>query len=397
MHRSGLALFGLLLIGAVSSPATAATNLLGNPGFESALKGHPWMPAAWDTFEAGQSTVFFGRDTFLVHGGRYAVSVANVSTLIPLWHNWSQTLVVGREAWNKDAVFTIWTRNNGLQGRAYALLQAYRDTVTRMAKTWKVPRDSAMMRLGINKVDDPNIALGWKREYFSDPETPWVKRTLRVFVPPSTNILVVRAGIFGTGQVMFDDASLTLEPALPAPPLPLHTNLLTDSGFEGDGNGWEYSLPPYDGLAVERDTLVKHGGTASVRFDASNQGWVEARAGVCQAIVNRNLSGKRLRLKGWVMTDSLTGMAYTKVYFTTHDGSVHESTPRQFGSSTPWTEGIMEVDAPPNTYIAWPWFVFNEPSTGRIWFDDITLEVLGPADYVTKGTPPPKPVIPGSQ
>jgi len=397
MHRSGLALLAMLLIGAAAVPASAGPNLLANPGFETVLKGHPWMPAAWDTFESGQSTVFFGRDTFLVHGGRYAVSVANVSTLLPLWHNWSQTVLVGREAWNKDAVFTVWTRNNGLQGRAYALLQAYRDTVTRMARTWKVPRDTALHRLGINRIDDPNIALGWHREYFSEPETPWVKRTLRVFVPPSTNVMIVRVGILGTGQVLFDDASLTFEPARPAPPIPLQTNLLADAGFEGDGNAWEYSMPPYEGLRAERDTVTRHGGAASMRFDGTNDGWVEARAGVCQAVVNRDLGGKRVRLKGWVLTDSLTGMAYTKIYFTTHDGSVHESTPRQFSQSTPWTEAIMEVDAPPGTYIAWPWLVFNVPATGRIWFDDVSFEVLGPADYVTKGTPPPKVVLPGTQ
>jgi hypothetical protein len=397
MHRSGLALLGMLLIAAASAPANAAPNLLGNPGFENALKGHPWMPAAWDTFESGQSTVFFGRDTFMVHGGRYAVNVANVSTLIPLFHNWSQSIVVGREAWNKDAVFTVWTRSNGLQGRAYALLQAYRDTVTKMQKTWKVSRDTVMHRLGINRIDDPNIALGWRREYFSDPETPWVKRELRVFVPPSTNVIAVRLGLLGTGQVLFDDASLTLEPARPAPQIALQTNLLQDAGFEGDCNAWEYSLPPYEGLRCERDTVVRHSGTASMRFGATSDGWVEARAGVCQAIVNRDLGGKRVRLKGWVMTDSLSTMAYTKIYFTTHDGSVHESTPRQFTSTTPWTEAVMEVDAPPGTYIAWPWLVYNVPARGQIWFDDLSFEVIGPADYVTKGTAPPKVIGPGSQ
>jgi hypothetical protein len=396
MHRSGLALLGMLLIGAASTPALAGPNLLLNPGFEAPLKGHPWMPAAWDTFESNQTTVFFGRDTFMVHGGKFAVSVANVSTLVPLWHNWSQIVLVGKEAWNKDAVFTVWTRSNGLQGRAYVLAQAYRDTITRMSRTWKVPRDTAMARLGITRVDDPNLVLGWKREYFSDAETPWVKRELRIFVPPSTNLLVVRAGLFGTGQVLFDDASLTLEPAKPAPPLPLNTNLLTDPGFEGDGNAWEYSMPPYENLYAVRDTVTRHTGAASVRFDGTNDGWVEARAGVCQAIVNRDLGGKRLRLKGWVKTDSLAGLAYTKIYFTTLDGSVHDSTPRQFGQNTPWTEAVMEVDAPPGTYIAWPWFVFNVPATGRVWFDDISFEITGPADYVTRGTKPPKAVLPGT-
>ena len=27
---------------------------------------------------------------------------------------------------------------------------------------------------------------------------------------------------------------------------PLNTNLLADPGFEGEGNEWEYSMPPYE-------------------------------------------------------------------------------------------------------------------------------------------------------
>jgi hypothetical protein len=375
-----------------TSSAVAATskNLLANPGFEQGIPDHPWMAAAWDTFQSGLPTVFFGRDTVLAHGGRWAVSVANLSTYVPMFHNWSQTLVVGREMQGKDVTFSVWTRSNGLQGRAYILVQAYRDTVTKMARTWKVDRDAARARLKMSKSEDPLVNLGWDRQYFSEPETDWVRREVRIFVPPSVNVLVVRCGIFGIGQVMFDDASLTASPAKAPEPLALKTNLIKDPGFEGSGDDWEYSMPPYEGLVIERDSTVFHSGHSSIRMGGGEQGPVSARAGVCQVIANRSISGKRLRLSAWVKTDSLLGQAYVKVYCSTLDGDVHEPTPAQFGLNTDWTQTVMEVDAPPGTYMVWAWVLFNCPASGKLYWDDVSLEVLGTADYITKGTPPPK-------
>jgi len=241
------------LIACLATPTLAAPtgNLLENPGFEKTLPGHPWMPAGWDTSWSTLPTVFFGRDTMLSHSGSYAVGVANVSTLLPLWHNWSQSLVVGPEVWNKDLVFSAWTRSNGVQGRGYILLQAYRDTTGKMARIWGVARDTARHRIWYNMIDDPFVYLGAKRAYFSDVETDWVKREVRVFIPPSTNLIHVRCGLFGTGQVFFDDAMLTAEPALPAPELPVGVNLLKDPGFEGNGDDWDYSMPPYDEMRYE--------------------------------------------------------------------------------------------------------------------------------------------------
>lgn len=387
-----LALLLLCLGTSLSSaaPLPPGRNLLRNSGFEAPLPGHPWMPAAWDTFPSGLPTVFSGRDTFLVHGGRYAVSIANLSTNVPMFHNWSQTLVVGRELWGKDLVFSVWTRSNGLQGRAYVLLQAYRDTVTKMSKIWNMERDAAQKRLGIGPLDDPLLSLQWDREYFSENETDWVKREVRVFVPPSTNIIIVRCGVFGTGQVLFDDASLVSAPTRPDPPVPLHTNLLLDPGFEGEGNDWEYSMPPFEGLRVERDTTVAHTGRASIHMEGGLAGPLTTRTGVCQLITNRNLSEKRLRLSGWIKTDSLMAEAWIMVYCTTLDGSVAGDTPGTFTMSNDWTEVSMEVDVPPATYMVSAWFLYSAPGTGRLFYDDCSLEALGPASYLKTGEAPPK-------
>jgi len=368
----------------ITLPSGAATNLLKNPGFETQVHDHAWMATNWDTSTSGQASVFFGRDTMVAHEGRFSVNVANVSTLIPMAYNWSQSVTVGPEAWGKDAVFTIWTRTNGLEGRAYILLQAYRDTVSKMALTWGLDREEASRKLRISKGDDPLLDLGWKRQQFSEGQTDWVKREVRVFVPPTVNMLYVRGGLLGTGQVIFDDASLTLETALPADPIPLNTNLLADPGFEGDGNAWEYSMPPFEGLQVVRDESVMHSGKASVRLEGVN-GLIQARAGACQVLCNRQLAGKRIRISTWIRTDSLRTSAFPMVYFHGLGGPTSVPSGEQYSLNTPWTKVTFEADVPPDTYAVWVWFLYNTPAIGRVFYDDMSLEVIGPA--TAKSTP----------
>jgi len=382
----------VVLVTGFAAPTLAAPtrNLLVEPGFESTLPGHAWMPAGWDTSGSQLPTVFFGRDTVISRAGRYAVSVANVSTLIPYWHNWSQTVVVGPEMWNKDVVFTAWTRSNGVQGRGYILVHAMRDTIGKMSRVWGVPRDSARIRLGINVMEDPYLYLGIKRAYFSEPETDWVQRQVRVYVPPSTNLIIVRCGLFGTGQVFFDEASLTAETALPPPALPVGVNLLQDPGFEGDGNSWDYSLPPYEELSCDRETTVVHSGKASVRLGGGSTGSITVRAGVVQVIANRSLAGKRLRFTAWARTDSLMSHAFLKLFCTTHRGDEAPGTPRLLADTTPWTQLEMEMDAPDDTYLVSVWMQYNAPNAGRVYFDDASLEILGPAPK-KKPSPPAKP------
>jgi len=367
-------------------------NLLLNPGFESPLimklhtpEGrdttleHYWMPAAWDTSRAGLPSVFFGRDTFLVHSGSYAASVANVSSLFPMAHNWSQRVLVGKEAWGKDLVFSVWTRSNGLDGRAYILMQAYRDTISKMAMEWGIERDMAARKLGINRIDDPLIDLGWRRQTFTETETPWVQRTVRVYCPPSVNVVFVRVGMTGTGQVILDDASLTIEKPEPAKSPKVGDNLLADAGFEGDCTAWEYSMPPYEGMRIDRDSTVAHSGRASIRYESGMGEYVQTRTGVCQSIPNRALAGKRIRLSGWVKTDSLRGTAYTKLYCHTVRGMMQVPQPQQFGNNTDWTYTTLEMDVPKDCYQVWAWFCYDAPRPGRVWYDDTKLEVLGPA------------------
>ena len=388
------AMVALVLGASVASAAPKAApskNLLINPGFEDRLPNHPWMPAGWDTSVSGLPTVFFGCDTFLVHSGKFAANVANVSSYLPMAHNWSQSVEVGKEAWGKDLLFTVWTRSNGVNGRAYCVLQAYRDTISKMAKEWGIPRDDAAQRLHINRVDDPLLDFGWKRIYFNDAETEWVKREMRVYCAPGVNMVFVRCGVTGTGQLLIDDASLTLEPALPAPPPAAGQNLISDPGFEGDGANWEYAVPPYAGLVCERDSTHAHSGKMCMHFETLMgaeypRAPVQARLGVCQPITNRNLGGKRVKMTAWVKTDSLKGVAFLKIYSHGLYGMDQGIASEQYSLDTPWTQTTQVFDVPPDTYQLWAWCLYEVPVPGQVYFDDVTLEVLGP-------TPPP-PTIP---
>lgn len=383
-HALGL-LFVAALLGVVSTAAPVATapgatgNLLVNGDMEAPLEAHAWMPAGWDTSVSGLPSVFFGRDSFLVRGGRFALNVANASTIYPMSHNWHQEIAITPEMWGKDAVLSVWTRNNGVDGRGYVLLQAYRDTISKMAKVWNVEREEARERLAINKLDDPLIDFAWRRASFSDPETDWVRREVRVFIAPTTNMLFVRIGINGTGQVLFDDASLTIEPAIPPAPAPLMTNLLADPGFEGAGDEWEFSAPAFENLFVGIVKDVARTGGQSVGIWGGAGSPVLARAGACQVLDARNLQGMRVRLTSHVKTDSLRGLAYIKLFANTLRGVEHPPTPKQFSSNTDWTETSLEMDIPEDCYSLWAWSALAVPVPGRAYFDDMELVVLGPA------------------
>jgi len=390
--RSGLVLAALLACLTFATDAHArfvSENLLKNPSFEQLLEGHEWMPAGWDTSVSGLPTVFFGRDTLLAREGSYAISLANLSVLFPMSHNWNQTLLVDssavrRKMWGKDLVFSVWTRSVGLEGRAYILLQAYRDTISKMARVWGMERENAARQLNIKPVDDPLLDLGWKRQFFSDPETDWVRREVRVYCPPSVNVIFVRLGIQGTGQVMFDDASLTAEDPLPAKAPAPGENLLADPGFEGDGSAWEFSMPAYRGMRIEVDSTVAHSGRQSARCQSGVGEYVIARSGPCQVICNRALQGKRLRLTAWCRTDSLIGTAYTKLYCHTLRGMKQVPQGQQFGATTDWTRTTLEMDVPLDTYAIWAWCAWDAPVPGLAYWDDCMLEVISPAESLKK-------------
>jgi hypothetical protein len=343
------------------------------------------MPADWDTSMANLPTVFFGRDSFLVHSGEWAANIANLSMAFPMAHNWSQTVLVGPEAWGKVAVFKVWARSNGLEGPAYVMVQAYRDSVTRMARIWNVDRDEALARLDINAIDDPFLDLGWKRTQFDEPITEWVQREARAYVPPGTNVLFLRCGLLGMGQVLFDDASLAFEAARPtARPAP-GENLMRESGFENHALAWDLAIPPYEGTKVATDSTVAHTGRASLRLTNFNDGLIQTRIGAGQPFEGRNLRGLRVRLTAWFKGDSLDNGAMLKVYAHGLRTRMTQSSGAAPVTGTwDWRELSIEFDVPEDAELVWANCLAVAPSKGTMWIDDAKFEVLGPSQKPRK-------------
>jgi hypothetical protein len=198
---------------------------------------------------------------------------------------------------------------------------------------------------------------------------------------------------------MFDDASLTLETAEPAKLPPLRTNLLTDPGFEGNTLAWEISAPPWPPLVVGRDTTQAHSGRASLHFN-QEVGIVAGTAGVAQVLTNRALSGSRLRLTAYAKAESLGSAIFVHLFCHTRTGFTHESSPQSVYGTMDWTKLVVEADVPPDTYDVWAWIQYTAPVPGHAYFDDASLEVLGPATGAPQpglkvpeaaATPKPKP------
>jgi hypothetical protein len=169
----------------------------------------------------------------------------------------------------------------------------------------------------------------------------------------------------------------------------LGENLLSDGGFERPLEDWEIAMPAYDGMRVERDTTVARSGQASVRGSSGTGHLVEARAGIGAVFCNRALAGKRVRLSGYIKTDSLKSPAMCLLYAHAVRGSVQPPQPHTVTGTRDWTFVKLEMDCPADTYAVWAWFGWNAPNPGRVWFDDLALEVVGQAKDPMKF--PPKP------
>jgi hypothetical protein len=274
----------------------------------------------------------------------------------------------------------VWSRSNGIEGRAFILLQAYSDTATKMARIWGVDHDEALKRLGIGKIDDPLLDLAWKRRWFDEPLTDWVEREAKIQIPPGTNVVFVRCGLIGTGQVLFDDASLTLGPGSPPAKIAKGENLFTDPGFEQHALSWDIALPPYEGAKVSIDSSIAHGGRMSVRLSDFWDGLVETRIGVGQPFDARALRGQRVRLTGWFKGDSLKGIAYVKVYAQGLKSRVTQSPGAEMlSNSWDWQQLAIELNIPDDAVIVWANLQAQAPARGTVWIDDASFEVLGPA------------------
>jgi len=276
------------------------------------------------------------------------------------------------------------------------MVQCYRDTVTLYAREKNISRDQARKELGFHFADDPQLELGWARQYFSDEVSDWTERKVRVFVPPTTDLILVRCGIYGPGQVWFDDATLTAEPARAPAPIVLGKNLLANPGFERPLDDWEFSMPPTPGAVIVADSTTAHSGRYSALLTVAQRPGFETFQNACQVFNARNLSGKRVRISGWCKTQDLnSSSAYLQVYATGLYGVDGSLAGDAISGTNDWTFYSTEWDVPKETYTVWARAGFLA-LPGKCWWDDLKFEVIGdarppaPSKAAVSKRPPPK-------
>src|SRR5688572_4080173 len=163
--------------GAQTSQGRSSDNLLPNAGFES---GGLFTPSSWDTTTAGLPTVLFYWDPDIKRSGERSAAIVNAGDMLPLWHNWNHMIEHAGRFAGRDLELSVWVRSAQMGGRGYLMLQCYRDTVTLYARDQGIPRDRARKLLGFQYADDPQLELGWAREYFSSDFDDWTLKKVRV-------------------------------------------------------------------------------------------------------------------------------------------------------------------------------------------------------------------------
>ena len=155
---------------------------------------------------------------------------------------------------------------------------------------------------------------------------------------------------------------------------------LCRAAFAQDGLpvGWMAGGNKPDHFEMKPDTTVKQGGTASacVRFVAPK---FEGFGTLMQQFKADAWRGKRVRMSAWVKTDSLKSVAYIKLFAHGLYGTLQGIASEQFSVTQPWTLTTQTLDLPPDTYQVWAWCQYDGPVRGKVHFDDVSLEVLGPA------------------
>lgn len=380
-----LVLSGIAASSLVPAPAAAhsgsGANLLSNPGFE---EGGLFTPTSWDTTVSGVPTVLFYWDSDVHHGGAKSASIVNAGDIIPIWHNWNRILPSGSRYVGRDLELSVWTKSAQLSGRGYVMVQCYRDTVMNLALSKNISREEARKEMGFKFADDPQLETGWARQYFSAETSDWTERKVRVYVPPTTNLIIVRFGIFGPGQVWFDDATLTAVPARAPAPIALGKNLLANPGFERPMDEWEASMPPTPGATIEPDSTTAHSGRYSALMTTLQKPAFQTYQAACQVFNMRQLSGKRVRMSGWCKLENVNdSSAYLNIYATGKYGVDGSLAGEALTGTRDWTFYSVDWDVPKDSYTVWARAGYQS-TLGKCWWDDLKFEVLGDSQAARK-------------
>jgi hypothetical protein len=152
------------------------------------------------------------------------------------------------------------------------------------------------------------------------------------------------------------------------------------SGWGGGGKGYE----------MVRDTEAKHGGAASgaIRSAADAEGFATFTQGVQAA----KFRGKRVRLAGWIKADGVAGWSglWMRVDGKDKTGLAFDNmNDRAVKDTSDWTQFQVVLDVPDAAEQLY--FGCLLAGKGKVWVDDMTLDIVGNDVAVTGKAVDPAP------
>jgi hypothetical protein len=330
-------------------PAQEPVNLLRNAGAEDVKRD---QPSFWFAAQLPAEGLRMWRATDVVHSGQAALAISNE-------HEYDRTVC---NNWAQDVA--------GFHVGAMMELSAYvktenADVVNLCIQCWDETK-TKMLAFGSTPV------LRGSQEWA-------LVRSQPVFVPSGTASIIVRASLTGKGAVWFDDLALSPIEAEATVPTSDSDNLLGNPGAEqavGDAPlVWFAAAVPADGLRMWRATDEQHRGEASLAI--SNEHEYEERVHNNWAQKVWNVSpGTSVALSAYVKTENAeSANLCIQCWDQARKQMLAFGSTDVLSGTQDWTPlRTRPVTVPHGTASITIRAVLT--GTGKVWFDDLALEVI---------------------
>ena len=160
--------------------------------------------------------------------------------------------------------------------------------------------------------------------------------------------------------------------------------------FASQIDGWILAGSNPKDYDVSKDSKVSHSGKSSAVL-ASNKSSIQGFGTLMQVMSASSYLGKRVRMTGHIKVDNITGSAQMWMRVDAKDSqqplSFDNMDNRPIKSGVDWTKCEIVLDVPANSSAIAFGVLLN--GTGKIWFDDVKIEVVGNSVPLTqvKSTP----------
>ncbi len=203
-------------------------------------------------------------------------------------------------------------------------------------------------------------------------DNDWSEMRGVVYVPRGTELLVLEAGLFGTGKVWLDSVSAVAREHVPSPP-PARVNLLENPDFSRGLQGWSLMFDPPDSAATWALEGASPAGSPAVRLWPPSSADGNNRIFLYQSVSGLEGVGGIASLSGMADARGLEGQAFLVLVFYTDEG-MESSGPVALPGGNGWSPLSVDMRVPECARTAFAYLVAE--GRGSALFSDVELLFL---------------------